>query len=262
MYSNKFVAVVSVNGKIAREVKDENGYTAYLPFGSEYSIKLKNLHSERAVVSISIDDRDVLGGSQVVVNGNEETEIKGFLDPSSNVAHNSFKFIEKTEKISEYRGDRLGDGLIRIEFQFEEPLPSYPQYPNYYPKLKSSKYKNGDILFGQNNPLPDYNVLRGSEFSCNSVQPASEVHTQSFLGQNEDGITVEGSVVNQKFATTHVRNLEKTKHTIVLQLKGSNSRGEKVVKPILTRKATKCNTCGRQNKTSSKFCSDCGTCLI
>ena len=40
MYHKKLVASIRTNGKILREFKD----TVYLPFGSEYSILLKNLN--------------------------------------------------------------------------------------------------------------------------------------------------------------------------------------------------------------------------
>ena len=40
VYNEKLVASVKCNGKVLREDKD----TVYLPFGSEYSILLKNMN--------------------------------------------------------------------------------------------------------------------------------------------------------------------------------------------------------------------------
>ena len=43
MYNNKLVAAIKSNGKVLREFGEE----VYIPFGSEYSILIKNLHSVR-----------------------------------------------------------------------------------------------------------------------------------------------------------------------------------------------------------------------
>lgn len=127
MYSNKFVACIMVDDEVVREVRKDNSDLVYLPFGTDYQLRLKNLDYRRAVVSISIDGDDVLDGSRLVVEGNSTTDLKGFLDSKSNKARNAFRFIEKTEKVSKHRGDRVDDGLIRIEVQFEEDLPLIEQ---------------------------------------------------------------------------------------------------------------------------------------
>jgi len=119
-YQDYFVAEIKVNGKIMR-VKDG---AVYLPFGSEYSILLKNLNTKRAAVKVSIDGDDVLDNSSLILDANSETELQGFL--RGNIAKNRFRFIHKTKQISEHRGDRADDGLVRIEFAFEKPKPEPP----------------------------------------------------------------------------------------------------------------------------------------
>ena len=116
-YADKFVVEVKQNGKILRI---KNG-AVYLPFGSEYSIFLKNLNSKRASVNISIDGEDVLDNNSLVLDANSSTELEGFL--RGNTAKNRFRFINKTKEISEHRGDRADDGLLRVEFAFEKPQP-------------------------------------------------------------------------------------------------------------------------------------------
>jgi len=101
MYNNKLVTVVKVNGKILRE----HGETVYIPFGSEYEIHFKNLHSTKAVVSIDIDGEDVLNGSRLVVRPNDDNKVEGFM--RGNAISHKFKFIEKTQEISEHRGDSI-----------------------------------------------------------------------------------------------------------------------------------------------------------
>ena len=50
MYDKKFVVALKVNGKILRERDD----TVSLPFGCEYSILVKNLHSVRSQISLEL----------------------------------------------------------------------------------------------------------------------------------------------------------------------------------------------------------------
>ena len=75
VYKNSFIVVVKCNGKIMRE-KDG---AVTLPFGSEYSILLKNKNSRTAVASVEIDGEDVMDGHQYIVPANTTRELKGFL---------------------------------------------------------------------------------------------------------------------------------------------------------------------------------------
>ncbi len=119
MYGNKLAAAIKVNGKVLREFKD----TVYIPFGSEYTILLKNLHTTRAVVNVYIDgDNAVPGG--LVIDPGREIDLERWIKNGNLSAGNRFKFIERTETIENGpRGIKLEDGLIRIEHQFEQPRP-------------------------------------------------------------------------------------------------------------------------------------------
>lgn len=114
VYQEKFVAVIKVGGKVLRE----QGDLVTLPFGCEYEILLKNLDSRKAVVDISVDGQDVLNGSQLIVYPNSEFSLQGFLQ--GNHVKNKFKFIQKTKEISDHRGDRIDDGIVRVQYTFEE----------------------------------------------------------------------------------------------------------------------------------------------
>jgi hypothetical protein len=76
------------------------------------------------------------------------------------------------------------------------------------------------------------------------------------------GITVPGSVSSQKFTMTGWFPVEDEKHVIVLRLVGTSEAGVQYVAPVTVKAKPKCQTCGRVNKATSKFCSDCGTALI
>lgn len=120
-YKDNFVVEVKYQGKILR-MKDG---AVYLPFGSEYSIFLKNLNSRRASVKVHVDGQDALDYNSLILEPNTSTELQGFL--SGTVARNRFKFIQKTKQIQEHRGDRIDDGMIRVEFAFEKPKPERRQ---------------------------------------------------------------------------------------------------------------------------------------
>jgi hypothetical protein len=116
MYQNKLVASLKANGKILREFKD----TVYCPFGAEYSILLKNLNTVRAVVNVYIDGEDMLPGG-LVLNAGQEVDLERSIKNGNLMEGNRFKFIERTNTIEQFRGVKLEDGLIRVEFQFEMP---------------------------------------------------------------------------------------------------------------------------------------------
>jgi hypothetical protein len=120
MYSNKLVVCVKANGKILKEAKD----LVHLPFGSEFSVLVKNLNSRRAKFTLHIDGQDVLGGENIIVNANSEVEMKRFIRNGNMDEGNAFRFIERTQKIEDGpRGIKMDDGVVRVEFWFEQEAP-------------------------------------------------------------------------------------------------------------------------------------------
>ena len=258
MYRAGLVAVIVADGKIVREMNSAGTSTVYLPFGCEYSIRFKNQENRRAAVKISIDGDDVLSGHQLVVEANSETEVKGKLDSSGNLAKNAFKFIEKTDKIREFRGNKIDDGIVRIEFQFEEPMRHYPRFKKSLPDNPWVNPYQPPIWYQSGGPMKGSSVLRGADTNDGPIP------CQNFSCSlpNDDGITVAGSRVNQNFGTTYLGNLERETHVIVFQLKGAKTDGQPIIQPVLSRKKVQCPTCGRNCKSSNKFCPECSTCLV
>ena len=74
-YKDNFVVEVKCNGKIMR-VRDG---AVHLPYGSEYTLLLKNLNSRKASIKIHIDGQDVLDYSSLILQPNSTTELEGFL---------------------------------------------------------------------------------------------------------------------------------------------------------------------------------------
>jgi hypothetical protein len=257
VYKDNFIAVIKHKGKIMREI---NGCVKF-PFGSEYSILLKNKDSRAAVANIEIDGEDVMGGYRYIVPANSTRELKGFLKGMN--AKNRFRFIKKTKEISKFRGDRLDDGLVRVEFWYEQrqeqPWIVYPHVFNInWDSAVDDSSGIGTRQFtytSQTSGLTKYSSGSkvSSSMSLNVSKPLSD-----------EGITVKGSKTNQQFQYGHVGNLETNSSVIVIKLIGEVRRVSEVVKvrkPITVRTKIQCPTCGRRWRSSMKFCGNCSTAL-
>jgi ribosomal protein L40E len=275
MHKNNFVVALKCNRQILRE--RENG--VYLPFNSEFSILLKNLETRKASVKIFIDGQNIFGNnSTYILDGGHEREIERFAENLS--SGNRFKFIRKTSEIAEYRGDKIDDGLIRVEFTFEKQrncieyyticntyyYPSY--YPPYYPpypkpkRVAPSRYTWTDETVS----LSSSSGI-GSAYNINSTQ-VRDIQASNFQSSNgvvpnvDEGITTKGSISNQKFIEACIGELEEVSHTITLQLRGFIGTMEEVEKPITTGNKLICTMCGLASNSDATYCKRCGTYLI
>lgn len=256
VYQDRFIAVVKVNGKILREINN----VVRLPFGSDYTILLKNLESNRACINISIDGKDVLDGRSLILNPNSEEELKGFLEGLN--VKNQFRFIQKTQQIIDHRGDNIDDGIIRIEFSYE--IPSYTVCNNTSNNFKIDYYRSfsnsGDGSYipkpGSSGDICLDSLGQPQVYSCST----SPVLRENNISQDE-GITVKGRETSQNFKTTSIGNLGPSK-VIVIRLKGETSNNNIVEKPIYVSDKIRCSSCGSSCKTNMKYCPNCGTYLM
>ena len=248
MYSNKLAVAIKSNGKIVREFGD----SVHLPFGSEYSIFIKNKNSVRASVNIEIDGTDVTGGASLVVDPNDEVELERFIKNGNLRAGNRFKFIERTSAIEKHRGTSVDDGLIRIEFQFEKPV----QLQFNTRRINHDYYVKGA---GWDKPI-------GSPFGDRQKFLNSASHGKFYSADayscsaSTVGITAPGSVSNQEFSVVSDFALDPTKHVIVMRLLGQ-VQDKYVSKVLSTRTRNQCVSCGYASRSDAKFCSQCGTSL-
>lgn len=249
MYNQKLVASIKANRKILREFKD----TVYIPFASEYSILLKNLNTQRAVVHVFIDGEDQTP-SGLVLDAGQEIDFERSLKTGSLTEGNKFKFIERTGAVEQYRGIKLEDGIVRVEYQFELPTLSVNTMPGYQWNSVLRGIQDGSITASGSTGFP----TSATYSSTNATVNAMNVSAQSY---NDAGITVAGSKSTQSFSTTYVGALESNKHTIVLKLLGETADNKVVEKAVTVKHKPKCTTCGKQNKVHAKFCSECGTAL-
>lgn len=246
MYESKMAAAIKVNGKVLREFNKD---TVYVPFGSEYSILLKNLNTTRCVVNVYIDGDDMVPGGIVLAAG-QECDLERSVKNGNLKEGNRFKFIERTSAVEQHRGVKLEDGLVRIEYQFEQP----PRPIVWNTTWDNKIYPQGGIL---RNSTSDWAGPVGST-TCSATYDSYSATSASLNTVISDaGITVPGSRSDQKFTTTYVGALEATKHSMVFKLLG----GEAVKEAITVKHKPKCTTCGKQNKATAKFCTECGTAL-
>lgn len=240
MYESKLAAAIKVGGKVLREFKD----TVHIPFGSEYTVLLKNLNTTRAVANVFIDGENAVPGGLVIDPG-REIDLERWIKNGNLTEGNRFKFIERTGSVEQHRGIGVEDGLVRIEFQFEQPRPVIN--PGWI------------TASGGSNIYPQGGIMRGFGNSTGDVWPAGSVTcsvNNASYSTNDVGITVPGSRSEQKFQTAYVGALESVKHSMVFKLFGGT-----MPKPITVKHKPKCVTCGKQNKATSKFCTECGTAL-
>lgn len=248
MYKQEFVAVVKCNGSILRE----RGDVVYLPFGSTYSILLKNKSGARALVNIEVDGKDVLSGHGLILDANSSSEIKGFMRNMKET--NKFKFIKKTREIQKHRGDRIDDGLIRISYRFEK-APD-PLWYSYAPYVTCTNDSVGSYYSGQSTYKGFGEQHYSSSMSCCYTDRVMDTAPKA-----DEGITVKGEKTYQRYEIGSMNALEATEHAIVLHLKGITERKYKVSVPLTVKAKCVCETCGRRSKSSAKFCFNCGTYL-
>jgi zinc-ribbon domain len=278
MYANKFTAAIKVAGKVLREQND----TVRIPFGSEYSILLKNLNTVRAVVDVYIDGDNIVPGG-LVIGAGEQIDLERSIKNNNYSTGNKFKFIERTSAIEDHRGVGLEDGIIRVEFKFEVVNP----YSNIQPRVSLSSMDIGTYSSGfyggittncggQAKGIVDstpWIKASGSahmdstfsttttSVSLNSMSVAPTSVLRSTTPANEAGITVAGGKSDQQFRTASWFPTEAQSQSLVFKLVGKTKDNEPVQEAVTVKAKPKCTTCGRVNKATAKFCNQCGTSL-
>lgn len=290
MFSNNFIVAIKVNGKVLREVQD----VVYLPFGTEYTILLKNTSQQKAKVRISIDGQDATEGVNIIIPAGGDGELKRFIKGANMEAGNAFKFIEKTSKIEEFRGNKAEDGLITITYEFErKPKPIDYGYgwqnavlyrdggSNVLRSHSGTTYSSGtydgaayagaaasascddvgEVQCSSGAVSSDWNKM-SRRIQAGSTQSLYSAEVKRVRPQNDvntSGITAPGSVVEQKFNLTSDFLTDGVSHTMTLQLKGEVGDSRKLVKEaVVVKKVQRCTMCGTNTKQTAKFCHSCG----
>ena len=266
VYSEKFVAVVVCNNHIVREIREHGNDIVRMPFGTDYSLRFKNQHTTNAVVNVEIDGQDVLDGDQIIIEPNSTGDLLGFM--KNGAVHNAFRFIKKTQQISQHRGDFIDDGSIRISWQYEKP-----KYTHHYSPLRGRKKSSirgwdnecftrgpsGSSIQPQSRSICDSSSY-GSDLSIEAAMPcAAAAMEEDCLYDSEEGLTVPGKDTHQGFYKVAVGPLESQTYSIVLHLLGQDDKGQNYIRPKLTKTRITCPTCGKRSRSNILYCSGCGT---
>jgi hypothetical protein len=275
MYNEKLASCIKVNGRILREQKD----VVRLPFGSEYSILLKNLNPVRVQFKLEIDGIKATDDTWIVIPANSSVEMERFIKNGNFDTGNKFKFIERSAEVEAHRGIGVEDGLIRIEYKKEHvvhytPPPFAPpvdrrRAPWNYPvdRRRGSGIIRGSGLTGQSCGFNAAQAFSQTDCALNSsgttcdVAGASAASAEYTPAVNEAGITVEGSKSDQSFTFVPWFATEVETFVMVLHLKGQ-VKGQPITHPVTVEKKPVCSSCGKTNKGNAQFCSACGTSLV
>jgi hypothetical protein len=125
-YQKGVVASIIVDGKPVREFNFKDQRTCKIPFGTEYKIRLKNKTNSRVLISVDIDETDVLCFKRLILEKNCEMELERFVDDLG--CGNKFKFIslEEGTKTGEIQDPtNKNNGLITIKAYKEKDAPAY-----------------------------------------------------------------------------------------------------------------------------------------
>ncbi len=245
VYQNKFVLCVLVNGNI---VKEQSDGSVCIPFGSEYTVRLRNKNNRRVLVVLYIDGENVSEGG-FIVNANDYVDIKRPVN-----VDRAFKFVSLQSADAQDFGKNGPStsvtGKIEARFYFEKepyvkkyttvPLPyTYEKPWVSQPILKwssstksslTSELQNSQItndadtcgLYSGEIKLCDTTSIPPQNDCClQSFGFSGQLHSSSVQGFS-DGCTVEGSETGQNFATT-VFCAESTCTTLVVTLRSDQN---------------------------------------
>jgi hypothetical protein len=180
MYANKMAVAIKTNGRVLRE---HNKDTVFVKFGSEYSVYMKNLNTQRAIVNVYIDGTNIVEGG-LVLNAGQEVDLERSIINGNLSAGNKLKFIERTSAIENGpRGVKLEDGLIRVEFQFEAPRPVININDVWW--KNSIVGQTGGAYYGTGVPRDTFYATNGTSASGISGSLGTDRFTVTASGANQ-----------------------------------------------------------------------------
>jgi hypothetical protein len=189
-YANAFVVSLICNNQPQREYNEDNERVVRIPFGSEYSLRLKNMRDNKVSVMISIDGMNIVsGGGRFVLQPHEDLDLERFVEDLKEGKRFKFMSVEEGKNTGEIQDPYSKDnGLITVEI-FE------PEVKKVY---RESGYS--DVLRSRKISADGFTQTKGSSrgiTGCSNVVMDNVVMTSSF----DAGATVAGSTSSQQFQT-------------------------------------------------------------
>jgi len=251
--NNNFVIAVLSNGKVLREV---NG-TVYLPFNSEYSIRIKNPNSFRVGISVSIDGTEI-NTHKIIVNSHSDVDLKRMCVDGDLNSGPALKFVPISHSEVQDPSSRE-NGVLQVSFYKE--MIYMPAFPNLqtgdgiaYRKGTKSAPNNdfqSAVFRGISKKVGSAGFDGGNVMysSNNIVTHSSEPVTAS---TSIMGATIAGNTTVQKFSTVDIALSSVPCSIMSLTLRGVKDT------PVFVNTPIYCTGCGRKFKHGEEFCSKCG----
>ena len=118
MYNNGFI--VSVMDSAGNILRESNSNEVYLPFNSEYKIRLRNNHSRNAVANVGIDGTDAFNGQRIIVPSGGSVDLERFCLDGNRDSGRRFKFVPLSDsRVQDPTSSE--NGKIMVEF-FSEAI--------------------------------------------------------------------------------------------------------------------------------------------
>jgi hypothetical protein len=250
MYKNNFVLTILRDGEPVKEL----GGKVYLPFNTEYSIRLKNRHDKRALANVSIDGRAATSLGSLIIPPKSSVTLERFLDHSL-IEGCRFKFVSLDHPEVDDPSDS-NNGIVRVEFYLErnikinyDPKPWVPQIDRPWKPWKP--WRREDIKW-----------IYEPEATDSTADSAVGNHTYTYCSSlfkssgpsSLKGATVGGDYSNQHFQWGENFPTETIPTIINLKIYSSADQNE-VNKTYL---ASYCTRCGRRRRLNNVYCASCG----
>ena len=176
MYKNKIA--LSLKHKNIPLVEEKE--TFFIPFNTEYSIYLKNMSTEIALISVFVNGRDVSPGEKIRILPKCSATIEKFKDTD-----HRFVFKEKTKAFQEARLSNDEDGLIRLEVDFDLSAKINPfeiNFNNCNSKAMTNKADNSTLLTPNTNGFQDMldNSAKDINIPGPGISTMDDIHTQLY----------------------------------------------------------------------------------
>lgn len=192
-----YVVSIVHNDKIIREQNVNNERTVRLPFGAEYSIRIKNKTDKRVLAQILIDGTAVAQG-KLLMQAHQTMDITRFVLDGNMKEGKRFKFVEANNpNVQDPTAKENGE--VEIIFEAEDQMSTVLAAFQGFDSM-DEKYRPGGPYSGS--------IMRGMSFGGTiGATNCSTAGAATAKSVGDAGATVEGSMSAQKFemVTTNFR---------------------------------------------------------
>jgi len=256
--NTNFVIAILHQGKVLREAQG----TVFLPFHSEYTVRVKNPTGRRVGAIIDIDGSEI--GPMIIVPSFSHVDISRMILDMNLMSGPALKFVpvgnsEVQDPISSE------NGKVTVRF-YNEIIPSPPV-------LTTSHYMHNNMFWGQgqrsgtpdsvlksaSSALPDMHNM-STYHCCDDSYGSRGINISASMGSA--GATVAGDTKVQQFGTTSFNAENHYCAQLTITLRGHDVPVQVEKRPKFAKTdvfTTFCTKCGKQISMFDNFCAYCGT---